>query len=48
MKVLLVNGSSHKNGCTYTALNEAAVKSVIAADVRAVARLVNVFLRTEL
>lgn len=24
MKVLLVNGSSHKNGCTYTALNEAA------------------------
>ena len=24
MKVLLVNGSSHKQGCTYTALNEAA------------------------
>ena len=24
MKVLLVNGSPHKNGCTYTALNEAA------------------------
>ena len=24
MKVLLVNGSPHKNGCTYTALSEAA------------------------
>ena len=24
MKVLLVNGSSHKNGCTFTALNEVA------------------------
>ena len=24
MKVLLLNGSSHKNGCTYTALNEVA------------------------
>lgn len=24
MKVLLVNGSPHKNGCTYTALNEVA------------------------
>ncbi len=24
MKVLLVNGSPHKEGCTYTALNEAA------------------------
>jgi len=24
MKVLLLNGSAHKNGCTYTALNEAA------------------------
>lgn len=22
MKVLLINGSPHKNGCTYTALNE--------------------------
>ena len=25
MKVLLVNGSSHRNGCTYTALEEAAI-----------------------
>ena len=25
MKVLLVNGSAHRNGCTYTALEEAAV-----------------------
>ena len=25
MKVLLVNGSPHKEGCTYTALTEAAV-----------------------
>lgn len=24
MKVLLVNGSPHKQGCTYTALNEVA------------------------
>ena len=24
MKVLLLNGSSHKNGCTFTALSEAA------------------------
>ena len=24
MKVLLVNGSPHQNGCTYTALNEVA------------------------
>ena len=24
MKVLLINGSSHKNGCTYTALEEVA------------------------
>lgn len=24
MKVLLVNGSPHKNGCTYTALDEVA------------------------
>lgn len=24
MKVLLVNGSPHKNGCTYTALSEVA------------------------
>ena len=24
MKVLLINGSPHKNGCTYTALNEMA------------------------
>ena len=24
MKVLLLNGSPHKNGCTYTALNEVA------------------------
>jgi multimeric flavodoxin WrbA len=24
MKVLLVNGSPHKKGCTYTALNEVA------------------------
>jgi len=24
MKVLLVNGSPHKNGCTYTALTEVA------------------------
>ena len=24
MKVLLINGSAHKNGCTYTALSECA------------------------
>ena len=24
MNVLLINGSPHKNGCTYTALNEVA------------------------
>lgn len=24
MKVLLINGSPHKNGCTYTALSEVA------------------------
>ena len=24
MKVLMINGSPHKNGCTYTALNEIA------------------------
>ncbi|MGN0963005.1 MAG: NAD(P)H-dependent oxidoreductase, partial [Clostridia bacterium] len=24
MKVLMINGSSHKNGCTFTALSEAA------------------------
>ena len=24
MKVLLINGSPHKNGCTFTALNEVA------------------------
>ena len=24
MKVLLINGSPHKSGCTYTALSEAA------------------------
>jgi multimeric flavodoxin WrbA len=26
MKVLLINGSPHKNGCTYTALKEAAAQ----------------------
>lgn len=30
MKVLLINGSSHENGCTYTALNE--VASVLNAE----------------
>ena len=36
MKVLLVNGSSHKNGCTYTALNEIArilVQNSIEAEI---------------
>lgn len=30
MKVLLLNGSSHKNGCTYTALNEVSKTLILA------------------
>ncbi len=36
MKVLLINGSPHKNGCTYTALNEVAqtlVKNGVGAEI---------------